>query len=236
MYIMKLQNVYKSVKPKYILWIMIIVSILLVISYTHRYFYGCKRYKEKFTVAMSTNEMVKQIVISPKPGYPDNWLHFGSFQIFDNQDKQLLPSQYKIWANTNPEIYQNNPIYGYDKLSDNNANTMFHSGQKDCMITFTLNNPTIIRKIIITQRPDCCHARLKGYKLFMKKEAEKDSILSETDLAGLPALYNSPYSDTITFTYPFESAESHTMLKAEDKTSTKEMTSICTGSNCEIAM
>lgn len=239
---MRLQNIYKRIKPKYILWFMIFIAILLIISYVYTWYKNRrddkkdndkkdKEKKESFTVAIPSNDTIKQIVISPKPGFSDNWLHFGSFQIFDNEDKQLLPTQYTVKSNTKPEIYNNN---GYTKLSDNNANTMFHSGDKNCTLTFTLNNPTIISKIILIQRKNCCQYRLKGYKLVMKKV--DGTTLSEIDLATLPALYNSPYADTITFTYPFQIVESKTAFKTEDKASTREMTSICSGSNCETAM
>lgn len=231
---MRLQNIYKRIKPKYILWFMIFIAILLIISYVYTWYNKRRDKKESFTVAMPSNDTIKQIVISPKPGFSDNWLHFGSFQIFDNEDKQLLPAQYAIKSNTNPEIYQNNEGYGYTKISDNNANTMFHSGQINCTLTFTLNTPTVVSKIILTQRPDCCQYRLKGYKLVMKKV--DGTTLSETDLATLPPLYNSPYADTITFSYPFQTGESKTAFKTEDKASTREMTSICSGSNCETAM
>lgn len=163
--------------------------------------------KEGFAIDI-LKDPVKTIVISPKPGYEDNWLHLSEFIIVDSKGKPLDSTNYTISSNTTPPFSNNDT--GYDKLIDKNNTTIFHSGQVNCTLTITLNTQDLIKGIMISQRQDCCWNRLKGYTLTTKNSDGK--IITTTDLEKLKSLYleknllvgpneQKPYSDMLIFIY-----------------------------------
>ena len=189
----------KDILSKYVIWIIVAISILLLGIYLSMKTYFSK--EGLYTQSISKNDNIKYIIISPKTGA--SYLALSSLEIYDEVNKKLIYLTDYTIVSSNGKLY-NSSTYDVNKLSDMNTNgtantsTYFKSGSGNCTLTITLNKPSKITKIFLKQVSSYTD-RLRSYNLSLQNETKV--ILSEFDLANVSNLFISPFEETLNFQY-----------------------------------
>jgi len=146
------------------------------------------------------NYNIQKVVIEPQDGKNAYYLHLAEIVLYGDNGK--------IEYDASSSRGNFGKGYELDKLSDSNRDTFFHSGQLNdardkgradkfnCTLTIIPKNASIkITKIMIVNRLDCCHERLKDYKISIIKN--DGTVFYRKNFIDMSNLYVSPFMEEI---------------------------------------
>jgi hypothetical protein len=109
---------------------------------------------------------VKYIELKQSANINSQAIHIAELKAYDNNDKLLLPSDYKL-AEFIPPGGWGQDQYPANLCIDGDENNFCHStyGNIDKSILFTLKDLKFIKKVIVINRKDFGQSRLAGVKL-----------------------------------------------------------------------
>jgi hypothetical protein len=115
-----------------------------------------------------TGHKVKLLYAGPAKTYPGNIINLAELQVFDKDDKNI--SHGKTVTGT-PGVHPAGP---FDRLTDGNMTNFAHTlGDGVASMTVNLGSDNEIKKIVITNRTDCCSNRAKGIKVQILDKDDK---------------------------------------------------------------
>jgi hypothetical protein len=171
-----------TIVNKKIVWIVFIVIIGIILIHTFNVYEGI------FYVDGKYNTNTQKVVIRPISG--DDYLHLSQLKLYG--DSGIIDYN----AESSNGIYDDNNNYDYDKLTDSDNKTFFHSKKHNATLTVTpKKNSSKITKIVIGNRLDCCLDRLRGYELSIIRN--DGSVFFSKNLDQLNNLYTRPYMEEL---------------------------------------
>jgi hypothetical protein len=138
----------------------------------------------------------QHVILRPviKPGVQFEWLNINEITLYDPNNNKI-----PYTATSTTGIYQNMYWFDTPSLYDSNMDTMYVGGAPGTTLSLNPTNPkSVVSKIVIINRQDCCQDRLKAYKLFVEETNGANEIAS-FELINLADLYDSTkgYKTTI---------------------------------------
>lgn len=187
---MKLLNIVNKIikiTSKKILWMVFIVIIVFVIIQHFNLYEGIMYVNGKY------NTNTQKVVIKPLTGADADYLHLSELVLYGEGGKIAYTASSERGNGIKDDTT------GYDKLTDSDKNTHFHSKKKNCILNITPNiSSAKITKIVIRNRLDCCLDRLRNYKISIIRN--DGSIFYSKNLNEINNLYAHPYMEEILIT------------------------------------
>ena len=176
-----------TIVNKKIVWIVFIVIIGIILINTFNVYEGIFYVDGKYNT--NTQKVVIQPFIKDKKGkYNADYLHLSQLKLYG--ESGIIDYN----AESSNGIYDDNN--NYDKLTDSDRKTIFHSKKKNATLTLTpKHGSSKITKIVIVNRLDCCLDRLRGYQLSIIRN--DGSVFFSKKLNDLPNLYTRPYMEEL---------------------------------------
>jgi len=176
---MKLSNIVNKIYKKILLLVFIVIIGFIIIQQFNLY-------EGIIYVDGKYNTNTQKVVIQPHSG--KEYLHLSELVLYGDNGK------IEYTAVSSNGVYNNET--SYDKLTDSDKNTVFHSDKRSCILTITPKvGSAKITKIVIKNRLDCCLDRLKSYNLSIIRN--DGSVFFSKNLNELPNLYTYPYMEEI---------------------------------------
>lgn len=123
-------------------------------------------------IDVQTSIEVNEIIIYSAPS---EYLHIRQIEIYDIHNNNIAPLS-KV-----SQTSQYGKIFPVNKIIDYRLDTFNHTNNDNASISIKLNKTSIITKIIIYNRIDCCTERLRGAKmiLYLNGSVVDEFILSD---------------------------------------------------------
>jgi hypothetical protein len=172
-----------KITNKNILCIVFIVIIVFVIIQRLNLYEGIMYIDGKY------NTNTQKVVIDPYTRA--DYLHLSELVLYGDNGKIEYTASSALGNGIRDDTQ------GYDKLTDSDKNTFFHSKKENCILNITPNiNSAKITKIVIRNRLDITTLdRLKNYKISIIRN--DGSVFFSKNLNEVNNLYTYPYMEEI---------------------------------------